>query len=702
MSPVRRASGVSRRSRRRGRSADPGREARQRRARALAWRRRTLLLLWFAAAGVVLGRAVQLQVFEASEWREAALRQHRTSSEVPAPRGRILDRDGVELALTRERVRVSVAPRELGDRDEAVRLLRDALGLSPREALRLTDPGRRWSVVRGRYPPAVRQALAGARGVYLEPEFERFYPRGDLARGLLGAVLDGVGRGGIEQSYEDVLRGSPGREVAGRDHAGRTIPGQVVRVEEPVQGGDVRLTLDLDMQELAHQALADALEQTGALGGDLVVTDPHTGEVLALVSMRDGDAGSLSAINTPFEPGSTLKPFTVAGLLARGLAGLEDSVATAKGSWTVHGRTISDVYTYPDMTLAEALRVSSNVGIARAARAYSPGAQYETLRDFGFGLPTGIELPGEVAGTLRRPDRWSRQSPASLAIGYEIAVTPVQMALAYGALANGGVLMAPRLVAEIRGSEGRLAERVGPRQVRRVIPVDVAGRLAGVLEAVVEDGTATAARLATFRVAGKTGTSRVNVDGDYLDGRYYSSFVGFFPADAPQMVVFVKLDSPRGVYYGGATAAPVTRAMMEGALAVRQSPLDRAALLRSLRTVSSPEGTLAAAPSGRSPAPADATGSGAVPSPLRLASFDRPPPGLAADSAPPADRVPGDDLVSVPDLAGLPSRTAARRLHALGFRVRWLGSGPVAAVSPAPGLRLESGDTVTLHGVAFP
>ena len=507
---------------------------------------------------------------------------------------------------------------------------------------------------------------------------------------------------GIEQRYEEVLRGSPGREVAGRDHAGREIPGQVVRVQEPAPGGKVRLTLDLDLQEIAHEALADALEKTGARGGDLVVTDPYTGEVLALVSLKDGGSGSLSAINAPFEPGSTLKPFTVAGLLARGLATLEDSVATAEGSWTVAGRTISDVHTYPDMTLAEALRVSSNVGVARAAQVYSAGAQYETLRDFGFGLPTGIELPGEVAGTLRRPDRWSRQSPVSLAIGYEIAVTPVQMALAYGALANGGLLMAPRLVAEVRGGDGRVTEQHAPQRVRRVIPAEVAAKLAGVLEEVVEDGTATAARLTTFRVAGKTGTSRVHADGDYRDGRYYSSFVGFFPADAPQMVVFVKLDSPQGVYYGGATAAPVTRAMMERALAVRQSPFDRAALLRSLRRVSSREDTSAAG-GGQSTASVGETGSELGPSPLRFASLGASSARRSpADSAQGTPRVPGNGLVSLPDLTGLAPRTAARRLHALGFRVRWLGNGRVAATTPTPGVRLEPGDTVTLHGVAFP
>ena len=671
-------------------------EKARKRERKLALRRRILLAMWLVGAAAVLSRAAQIQVLEGDEWRAVALQQHSTSSEVPGARGTIVDRDGVPLAITRERVKVSVAPGELADRDEAVRALQAVLDLPGRDARRLTDPGRRWTVVPGRYPPAVREALAGLRGVYLERELERFYPYGALARGVLGTVLDGTGLGGIEQRFEGVLRGMPGREVAARDHQGRELSGEVVRMAEPVAGGTVRLTLDMDLQEIAHQALTEALEETGARGGDLLVTDPSTGEVLALVSVKDGQPAALSAINAPYEPGSTLKPFTVAGLLSKGLATLEDSVATAEGTWTVEGRTVSDTHVSPDMTLGDALRVSSNVGVSKAAQAFSAGQQYENLRDFGFGVETGVNLPGEVGGTLQRPDRWSRQSAVSLSIGYEIGVTPLQMALAYGALANGGVLMQPRVVSEVSDAGGAVLERPRPKAVRRVIPETVALELSTALEGVVEDGTATAARLENFRVAGKTGTSRVNDGGSYVAGRYYASFVGFFPADDPQLVVFVKLDSPQGSYYGGTTAAPVTRAMMEGALAARQTPLDRSALMRSLRR------------SPRTPQPS-------VPGQLRstptrfanLASRGgtRPGPGSAELDAgarpatvdPVARQAPSEGRVSVPDITGLPARTAVRRLHALGFRVRWEGSGAAMSTVPATGSRLVPGDTIAVR-----
>jgi cell division protein FtsI (penicillin-binding protein 3) len=454
-------------------------------------------------------------------------------------------------------------------------------------------------------------------------------------------------------------------------------------VSAPRSGDDVVLTLDMDLQEIAHEALEEAIERTDAKGGDVLVTDPKTGEVLALVSVRDGEDASLSAIHSPFEPGSTLKPFTVAGLLANDLISLQDTVDVENGTWRVAGRTLHDVHSSGLMTIGEALRVSSNVGIAKAASVFEAGGQYENLRDFGFGLPTGVELPGESGGLLRRPERWSAQSPASLAIGYEISVTPLQMAMAYGALANGGTLMKPFLVREIRAPDGRMLERFEPTPIRRVVPQRVARAVSRELIGVVEDGTGGSARLATFQVAGKSGTARAYTNEGYQEGAYYSSFVGFFPADDPQLVVFVKLDQPSGAYYGGAVAAPVTRATMEAALAARATPLDRAALARSAGNAED-----------------------RIPVEESLARFASqpidpplPPLGGAFESGRASTR--GVELmaegVALPDVRGLPSRVAVRRLHALGLRVERRGEGDIVSLAPPPGARVVPGDTIRLR-----
>ena len=691
----------------------------QRQQKKLRRRRQSLLVLWIVLLLVVVARSAEVQVAEGTRWREVALQQHQTTKEVPAPRGAILDRDGFPLALSREMVRVSVAPPELRDVEQVERLLVERLGLSPAEARRHTDPGRRWSVVPGTHEPSAQQAFSGLRGVYLERVHRRFHPRGELALGLLGAVIDGVGRGGVEEAFDEVLRGRTGREVAARDHRGRQIPGETFVLAPRIAGGELTLTIDLDLQEIAHEALSQAIESTSARGGDLLVTDPHTGEILALASFRDGRSDVLSAVTTPYEPGSTLKPFTVSAILEHGAGRLTDSIDTKGGVWMVGGRSLTDVHDYGTLTLGDALRVSSNVGVAMATRSLEPARQYETLRDFGFGVNTGIPLPGEAPGTLRRPDRWSARSFASLAIGYELAATPLQMAMAYGALANGGVLMEPRLVREVRTSGEQLLDRAGPRALRRVVSESVTREVAAVLVDVVEEGTGTAARLGTYQVAGKTGTSRAYAaGGGYQAGNYFSSFGAFFPAGYPQLVVFVKLEAPRGVYYGGATAAPVTRETVEAVLAARTSGLDRQALLRVERRPNPRSRTSSPVPEREIP-PAHSARTSAhfaaldlsVPAGDRYGVRATHPasagrvsavPVTLIDSWPSAStprlRVPARAQTGVPDVTGLSSRVAARKLHSAGFRVSWEGEGRVFGTIPRAGSEATPGDTVRLLG----
>ena len=643
------------------------------------WRRRLVLGVWLLAAVAICVRATQIQVVQASRWRGLAEDQQKKDNVVAAARGAVLARDGTPLSVSRERARVNVAPHEIVDHDVTRALLSDVLGLSSSRVASLTSANSRWRVVSGLLAPSVRERLGGHGGIYVDRVLQRYYPHGDLARGVLGMVLDGDGRGGIEEAFDGLLRGMPGREVVARDNVGAEIPGERMVVEPPRAGGEVVLTLNMDLQEIAQQALERAIDQTGARGGDILITDPRTGEVLALFSTENGHAGALSAVNTPFEPGSTLKPFTVAGLLKYGLASMRDTVDVEDGTWEIEGRTIHDSHTEGRLTIREALRESSNVGIAKAALPMTPGLQYENLRDFGFGTLTGMALPGEVAGTLRRPDRWTSQSSASLAIGYEISVTPLQMAMAYGALANGGLLMQPRLVHELRTSDGTVIERFEPQVIRRVVDEDVAGAVGRALIDVVEDGTGTSARLGSFLVAGKSGTAWYNGGAGYEAGSYSSSFVGYFPADKPQLVVFVKLDRPQGQYYGGAVAAPVTRATMEAALAASEAHLDRGALLQSLRR--EPELTLSSEVSATfagqpidPPAP-----------PFTNLSYDD--DGTSAE---------GGVGVSLPDVSGLPSRVAVRRLHALGLRVARAGLGDVFGSAPGPGSRVQKGDTIRL------
>jgi len=648
----------------------------------LKLRQRGLMASLALTALLIVGRAVQLQGFEGDRWRAEAERQQQTRVPLPARRGAIYDRDGVPLALTRETFAVSIAPRELRDRDDAVRRLVRGLGLTRAEARRATDRARAWVVLPGRFSVEQRRGLGDVRGVYVERRLDRFYPQGDVGRAVLGGVAaDGKAQGGIEQAMDSLLRGADGFSVLRRDAHGRKEASLSLPAVPPRDGDDVALTIDFDLQEIADAALAEQIRVTHAAGGDLILTDPRTGEILAAVSKRQASR-DLSAFIEPYEPGSTLKPFFVAGLLAGGRAALTDRVYAEQGSWTTpEGRVIQDVHPYAWLTLRDGLRVSSNIVMAKFSSRLPAPEQYGFLRDFGFGTATGVEYPVESAGRLPRPGRWSPVTPASLAMGYEVSVTPLQMAMAYGAIANGGVLMEPRLVREVRGADGGPVERRAPRPVRRVVPAQVAAALRDVLVEVVADGTATRASLSTFEVAGKTGTSRrTGANGRYVAGEYNSSFVGFFPAHSPQLVIYVKLDRPQGDYYGGLTAAPVTRATLQAILAARSPTLDRRALLGS-RTKPEPAAALATTATADAPAAEGREGT-------YVFLDDRAPAASRVDAGP----------VPVPALTGLALRDGARRLHALGFHVRVQGGGAVKGTLPGAGAVLARGDTLTLLG----
>jgi cell division protein FtsI (penicillin-binding protein 3) len=392
------------------------------------------------------------------------------------------------------------------------------------------------------------------------------------------------------------------------------------------------------------------------------------------------------ALSVPFEPGSTLKPFFAAALLARGRATPDERIDTENGVYTLEGRTITDVHAQASMTLTEVIRYSSNIGIAKFASRLESRAQYELLRDLGFGTPTGVPFPSEAGGTLMPPDEWTRMSPASLAMGYEIAVTPVQLAAAYAAIANGGELLEPTIVREIRAPDGTVRFRHERRVVRRVMSEEIAAMVRSMLVGAVEDGTGGSAGLGSFSVAGKTGTARVARGGRYAASEYTASFVGFFPADEPQYVVLVKIDRPTGAYYGGQTAAPVTRAVLEAAIAARDAALDR----RALASRESLDAMAKAGPHAQDLGEAEDVVREQEPRQV----VDLP---LARDARPEALRPGHTAAREVPNVRGMRLREAVRTLHRAGFRVQ-LGSatGSAAATWPNAGALLREGALVRL------
>jgi cell division protein FtsI (penicillin-binding protein 3) len=382
-----------------------------------------------------------------------------------------------------------------------------------------------------------------------------------------------------------------------------------------------------------------------------------------------------------FEPGSTAKPFTAAALLALQRVQSSETVSGENGEWTYataggHTRTVHDTHAqHVPITLARAIQVSSNIAVAKFASRLRAEEQYEMLRAFGFGSPTGVEFPSEASGVLARPHTWREgYSAQSIAMGYEVQVTPVQLAAAYGVFANDGVLLAPTLIKEIRDADGRVLYRHQPEVVRRVISSEVAATIRGFLaDAASDSGTGSQAQL-RFGIIGKTGTAKELENGSYASGKYRASFAAIFPARDPQLVAVVTIDKPHsGAYYGGVIAAPLTAEMLRQALAARRSVIDRGALedaeVDSIRPTARP-------------------GKRVVETPAAITTAVRLPLSTGAPGPQPT--------VVVPEVAGRSVRAAAFALHQRGLRVRVDGAGIVIRSVPAAGDSLTAGNTVLL------
>jgi cell division protein FtsI (penicillin-binding protein 3) len=635
----------------------------------------------------LVARAAEVQVVEGKQWAARGKRQHFFASAAAAPRGEILDASGNTLVESRELTRVAVALPEVRDTALVLKALRHAqldVGLV-RAAI---DRRRRWIDLPGLYTQADLASISQLNGIHLTPVLQRVYSQSGGIKQIVGS-LDGRGNpmDGLELELDTILRGDSGRVRLARDRDGRPLDSPDAWTDQPKAGSTVVLTINNTLQEICERELGIAVDSLHASGGDIVVMNPHTGEILALASNRVGHTSfSNTAVTEPFEPGSTLKPFVAASLLERGRAKPTDIVDTHNGTLDIDGRTIKDMHKAAQLSLADVIRFSSNIGIVEFGLRLTPRQKYETFRDLGFGMTLGVPLPAESPGILREPKAWSKQTPASILMGYEIAVTPLQLVTAYSAIANGGELLEPHLVKEVRSLDGTVLYRAEPTPVRRVMSGEVARTVQEMLLAVVQEGTATKADLQTFDVAGKSGTARrTTQNAGYTKGNYTASFVGLFPGKDPQYVVLVKLDSPTGSHYaGGDIAAPVTRIVLRAALAARDAALNREDLAASEKTA------VASAPAPIEDVhPADFDPSGNLSSRSQESAEGTTSYFVALPSAPKAAPIAIAPR-TVPDVKGLSIREAVRALHAAGFRVRIAnastrGTLPVAGTVATPG-----------------
>ncbi|MDQ2890977.1 MAG: penicillin-binding transpeptidase domain-containing protein [Gemmatimonadota bacterium] len=660
-------------------------------------------ILLFASA--LIGKAGYEQLYRYDYWNRLGQREHYASSGLAAPRGLILDATGHTLVESREMIRISVAPRQVKDRPVLARELKLA-SVEPRFIAMSLDTLRKWVDIPGVYLPSEVAAAMAQKGVFARPVMDRVYATSGGIRRIVGRVgPDGKAMDGVELALDSLLQGDTATVRVARDKSGRALAAPVGS-DTPTAGNTVVLTINRSLQEICDRALAVAVDSLHADGGDIVVMNPNNGDVLAMASNRSNPAAvANTAVTEPYEPGSTMKPFVAARLIGLGRATPATTIDTYNGRYTINGRTITDADEHASvLSLSDVIKHSSNVGIVRFADRLSVREKFELLRDMGFGTPTAVSLPAESQGIVRDPTRWTPQSAASVVMGYEVSVTPLQMVTAYSAIANGGELLAPHVIKEIRSADGTVRYAARRTVVRRVMASDVAAQVRVMLRDVVAGGTSTKADLATLDVAGKSGTALRNAHGRYIAGSYTASFVGLFPDDKPQFVILVKLDNPQMGYYGGVVAGGVTNVVLRAALAARDAALDRGELASAVhapRSDTSAEGRLAeqtrAASARRSDSaaiaesllvasrvlPADAEIGAGASYVVTLPSVPRPVPPVVS-------------LRPVPDITGLPLRSAVRALHAAGFRVQ-LVQGATYGVVPATGTMLEPGRVVRLN-----
>ncbi|HET9479635.1 MAG TPA: penicillin-binding protein 2, partial [Pyrinomonadaceae bacterium] len=534
---------------------------------------------------IVCARLVHLQFSQHNGLANRARLQQQNAIETTPQRGELLDRHGRQLARSVQTVSLFLDPDglDVGELECTAQYLSVSLGMKYKNLLAQFREGqaekRRFIWIARRLDAdhanrIVAMNLPGLQSV-LEPK--RYYPNGPLAAHVLGYVgLDGDGLGGLERFYNSKISGEPGRLFLERDANGKPYESYEI-ASKP--GQTVVLTIDQSIQYQAEQALNNAVKSSRARSGTVIVLDPRSGDVLALANAPSFDPNNVSAsaaetrsnwaLQNIYEPGSTFNVVAFSAALEKKLASVDDHIDCQMGAITVAGRVIHDHKPFGTLTISEALAKSSNVAAIKLGLRVGDETMYDYITRFGFGSKTGIELPGETAGLLRKVERWQPSSIGSIAIGQEIGVTPVQMAAAFGALANDGVRVAPHLIREVRNEAGAVIYQPQPEQ-RRVINAETAIALRGMLEGVTLRGTAKQAQLDGYSAAGKTGTAQ-KIDPKtraYSATKFVASFVGFAPVSNPQIVIVVVIDEPSGAYHGGDVAAPIFREVAEQILPI--------------------------------------------------------------------------------------------------------------------------------------
>jgi cell division protein FtsI (penicillin-binding protein 3) len=636
--------------------------------------RLTIAKIFFLAIFLVVGgRAFYLQALQGDRLMRLGQRQHLKEWTVLPKRGAVFDRAGEPLALSLEAQSVYARPRRLQDVAKTSRELARILKISSAEVKDKLSSAKPFVWIKRQISPneagQIQALNTDGIGMFYEPH--RYYPQGQLAGQVIGFVgRDAEGLEGLELRYNDYIRGETSSSITERDALGRRVLVEGVEGLQIPAGGDIHLTLDTSIQHLAEKELEASISKYRAKAGVAIAVEPRTGEILALANHPTFNPNNYStesseqrrnrAVTDSFEPGSTFKTILASAALEEGIIDKDDLFFCEYGKYSYAGKVIHDSHPYGWLPFSKILQVSSNIGFTKVADKLKRDRYFKYIEKFGFGQMTGIDMPGEAPGLLRRPETWSGIDLATHAFGQGLSATPLQMVMAYAAVANGGFLMRPYVVRRAMSPKGEVLVENQPHVVRRVISERTARSVASMLKDVTnEGGTGKMAKVEGFDVAGKTGTAQKvdQVNGGYDAKKRVASFIGFVPADEPRLVLLVVVDEPQSNVYGGVVAAPVFQNIARGALrhfgvAARTSESFSA-------QVSEAEIPLRRAPKRISQAVLEAG--------------------------------------ATPDFVGLSLREAVEKARDLNLKVKIHGNGYVIKQSPTPGVRWDESGTLVLN-----
>jgi cell division protein FtsI (penicillin-binding protein 3) len=535
---------------------------------------RVLLVLIFTALlfGALVYRLINLQIVKSDELSYFAKRQQTNTQSIKAERGFIYDRNDVLLVYNRNDYSFYVDLRMLpqAEKGKLASIFSKVIGKSKRHYLNLMREKGKTICLEKKVPfeKSVELFEYKNHAFFFVEEPVSVFHYGSLASHILGYVdNDYHGVNGVSKSFDNVLKGKDGFRIVERNAMGDIISISETETQPSIPGDDLYLTIDKRYQAIAEEELRDGLKANNAESATCIIMDPNNGEILALANISDYDPNKFwsfndferknRAITDSYEPGSTFKAVTIAALLEEKACNEAERINVENGVYKFRNNYIRDTHKFESLTVREIVEESSNIGVAKLVQRISEDDYYQYVRSFGFGTFTSVSLPGEVTGKLVELDKWSKLTKTYMSFGYNISVTPLQLTNAFCALVNGGILYRPQIVKRQVDKNGNIIKEYSPVAVRRVISEKTSERMRNILLGAVENGTGSQAKIESLSVGGKTGTSKIIIDGKYSGSEYYSSFVGFYPADAPTLVCYVLINKPKGQYYGGAVSAPV-------------------------------------------------------------------------------------------------------------------------------------------------